>query len=229
MWRLLKRLGRIGGWIDATVSVVFNWQVIVSAVAGFGAGGWAWATQWGYLPIALTGLGVFVAVLWAWNGIVWFRRQKTPAKARVAFDYRYSLALDGVHIAYDPDKEEATLQLGLILHNAAEWPMKYHVKDISVILGDRTIGEPEFINRGGIVSRMSKTIFLFPSFIKDVVRPNMNGTIKYTIEYGHPDFEFVRISKKHLRLTLKVDEGQRRASVVHLIQEETDEELAQVR
>ncbi len=151
MWRLLKRLGRIGGWINATVSVMFNWQVIVSMAVGIGTGAWAWwvwATQWGYLPVFLVALFATAMTLVILSVIVWLWRQKTPAKARVAFDYRYSLALDGIHIAYDPDKQEAALQLGLKMHNTAEWPMKYHVKDISVILGDRTIGEPEFINRG---------------------------------------------------------------------------------
>lgn len=187
-----------------------------------GASYWAWALQWGYLPVALTGLGVFVMIIWGINGIVWLRRQSQPAKARMAFDYRYGLALLCLHMGRDEGKEEASFQVGLVLKNASEWPMKYHVEDMNVIVGDRTIAKPNFTNTGGLISKGCHTTFYYPPFPNSVVKPRLEGIIKLTIAYGHPDFGFVRRMKKTLSASFRLDD---KPGAVYVIESETDDDI----
>lgn len=216
----MARILQFGAWTWARISdaSVAGWLWGLPMSGGFTY--WAWVSQWGYLPIALTGLGVFVATIWGINGIIWFNRQRQPGKARVAFDYRYGLALHAVHLGRDEEKEEASFQLGLILHNAVDWPMKYHVEDMIIIVGDRTIANPNFANLGGLISRGCYTTFYYSPFAKTVERPRANGIIKFTIAYGHPDFGFSRRMKKTLNVSLRLDD---KPGAVYVIESESDE------
>lgn len=220
MWRLLKWFGRIGGWIDATVSVAFNWQVIVSATVGIGAGAWAWwnwATQWGYLPVALVGLLVFVAVIWLWNGIIWLKHQKRPSKQRTLFDYSYGLDISNVYLGRD--KKDETIQIGVVLKNTASGPVQFYVEDMDVIIENRTLTQPEFKKREGVIPIISERVFFYPPMPQDYFKDRSRGMLKITIKYGHPELGYLRRIKRKLDLSVRVDE---KLSCVYLIEEESD-------
>jgi hypothetical protein len=98
------------------------------------------------------------------------------------------LALSGLSLGRDERRKDVAVQVGLVLHNASDWPIKYHVEDMEVVIGDRAISKPNFTNMGGFISKGCNTMFLYPAFPQSVVNPSIEGRITYTIAYGHPDF-----------------------------------------
>jgi hypothetical protein len=68
-----RRVWQIISDIDTLWSIISTSKVLMSAVMATSAGAWAYLSQWGYLPIALTVLGVFTCTVWLWNGVVWAR------------------------------------------------------------------------------------------------------------------------------------------------------------
>ena len=223
----LRSLGSIGAWIDAAITVAINWstiiQVAVAAMAGIGAAWWAWwewATQWGYLPIALVSLFAFVAVLWAWNGVVWLRSQRRPSKQRALFDYSYGLDIAGVHLARD--QESGKIQIGAILKNTARGPVQYYVEEMSVVVEDRTLTSPDFPHREGIIPIISERIYFYPPMPQEYFQERSNGVLKMIIKYGHPEIGYLRRTKRTLDLSLRVDE---KIGCAYLIKEETDEPI----
>lgn len=223
---MLKLLGRIGSGAGTAGTVLTtNWALAMSTFIGIAAGSWAWATQWGYLPVAVFTLVTFGACVWTLNGIIWFRTRNKPSKSKMIFDYSHGLALLGVSLGIDEGKKNEAFQVGLMLHNAADGPIKFHVEDFDVIVGDRTITHPNFKNRNGIVPRGSTLTFFFPAFDKktlDAVKPRAEGKIKYRILYGHPDDDFIRVTRKRLDASFRLDD---KPGCVYLIEFESDEEV----
>jgi hypothetical protein len=158
------------------------------------------------------GLALFVLVLYE------FRRAK-----HFAFTYAYGLDLKNLSIGRDEaNPAGGVLQLGLLLANAADGPLKYHVEEMEVIIGDRTIPNPNFRSRGGVIPRGSEREFFYPPFGRDVIQPRTNGVLRYSIIYGHPEIGFSRWAKKQLSLTMRLDD---RTGVRFLIDSESDEEI----
>lgn len=112
--------------------------------------------------------------------------------------------------------------MGLILRNAADGPLKYQAEQFDVILGDRTIPHPKFKTLGGVIPRGSTTILFYQPFKREVVQPRVEGVIRYTILYGHPELSFSRRSKKELSVTLRLD---KKPGIVWLTENESDEAL----
>lgn len=112
-------------WKRVSDASVLAW--LVSLPVGIVASFWAWATSWGYLPVAVFGLGIFVITIWGFIGIVWLRRQNRPSRRRVSFDYSYGIAIEDVRIAFDKDNINNMLQFFPDLRNHANGPMKFCV------------------------------------------------------------------------------------------------------
>lgn len=202
--------------------VVAQWSLIVSAALAIGVGFWAWSAEHAYLPVFLVALVTFVCTIWGFNGIVWLRSQRRPSKQRVAFDYAYGLSLIELHLGLDESKKDAAFQLGIRLFNASDWPIKYLVEDMNMVIGDRAIAKPNFTSMGGIVSRRSPTLFLYPPFPRSAMKKHAEGMMKFSILYGHPDFGFVRRFKRRLSVSLRLDD---KPSAVYIVESESDESI----
>jgi hypothetical protein len=101
------------------------WTTIVSAVNAGGVGyaaWWAWATQWGYLPVYLAVLFSFTLSIWLINGFIWMRRQSRPSQARISFDYSYAMALESILPAIDVKNDVNTLEIRPAFRNVANGP-----------------------------------------------------------------------------------------------------------
>lgn len=80
-------------------------------------------------------------ILWV---VYEIRRQK-----HFSFTYAYGLALESLHLGRDENNPSgAALQLGLVLKNAADGPLRYNVEQFDVIIGNTTLAQPIFTNRG---------------------------------------------------------------------------------
>jgi hypothetical protein len=203
---------------------------IVALIGAIGAGYWAFVTQWGYLPIALTALAVFGGVLWAINGVVWLRRQRRPSKASVTFDYSYGVVLEAVETSYDANNEGNSFEIRLRIRNHASGPMSFEFERIHVTIGDRFHTAPSGII--GVLSRVEAiTIFPGGGFSKEAVarfKERDHGTLEYSILYGHPEDKLSRRSQKTLHLdVLKMEDknGDLAVSVNWVIRAQSDREI----
>lgn len=202
-----------------------NWAYITSSLFALLYMIWAWITKWGYFPIALSGIITFGVALWIFNGFIWLRNQKKPIREKLSFDYSYGLALTGLHLGFDERSNDHAFQLGLILFNATSLPIKYLVEDIIIIVGDRTIASPQFVNRTALISSRTNNTFFYPSFRKEAITSNTNNVeaiIKYSIKYGHPEFGFVRKSQKNIKVNLRLDD---KPAAIYLVENESDDPL----
>jgi hypothetical protein len=132
----------------------------------------------GYAPVYIATLLTCTLTLWLIIGVIWVLRQRQPSRQRVAFDFRYGLALSGLSLGRDERRKDVAVQVGLVLHNASDWPIKYHVEDMEVVIGDRAISKPNFTNMGGFISKGCNTMFLYPAFHKVwSTRPLRGGSL----------------------------------------------------
>ena len=143
-------------------------------------------------------------------------------KRKFTFDYAYSLGLQGIHLAYDDSVTPAPLQLGLVLANVAEGPIKYEVDQFEVVIEDRAIAHPVFKSRGGVILRSMSTIYFYPPFAQELPegRDHLNGVIRFAIRYGHPEIGFLRTMKKEVSFSLRLGD---KSGIVYLTEKESDD------
>ena len=226
-WASMARIIQFGTWTWARISdaSVAGWLWGLPMSGGFSY--WAWASQWGYLPIALTGLGVFVATIWGINGIIWLHRQRRPSKAQVTFDYSYALALEEVVSSLDVINTDNTLELRLKIRNHANGPMKFLVERFHTTIEDRFWTTPAKIE--GVLPRAGG-ITLFPGggFKKeafDKFADKTNGRLDFSILYGHPEDSLSRRATKTLKLDVnkrKDEKGNPIVPINWIIESEND-------
>jgi|SRR5271165_2606547 len=200
---------------------------LLAVIGAGGAAYWAYVTQWGYLPIALTFLGVFVAVIWGINGILWMRGRNRPSKARITFDYSYALNLDGIEIGFDPKDENIILQFRLCIRNHANGPVRYSIEKFRTTVEDRFFELPVKVT--GVLPRIGQTTIHpgggFKKEAFDGFRNRFFGTIEYKILYGHPDDRLSRLWSGILTIEVikKIDEnGKQGVTHFWFIKEESD-------
>lgn len=199
-------------WLSAVWSCFCNEPLAIVLSRRFeGNLRFSFSPYWITVP---AGLSMFVIVLYE------LRRQR-----HFAFTYAYSLALAGIQIGRDDNNPEgAALQLSLILRNAADGPLRYHVEQFDVIIDDRTISHPVFTNRGAVISKGLQLMFSYPSFGKEAIRDRSKGVIRYSIIYGHPEVGFSRRAKKELNFNMRADKEV--TGLHYTIRSESDEEIA---
>lgn len=175
--------------------------------------------QYGLLIISLVFLTSLTITLWLFIGILNLKTRIFPSKSEQVYDYAYGLDLVNLHIGYD--KNQNSVQIGLILRNATNYPLKYEVESLSIIIGDRTIREPKYINKGNIICSHSQRIYFYPPFKDDVVNKNelTESKVAFKIRYGHPDLGFVRILNNELVANIVVGDS---TSISYLIESEKD-------
>jgi len=169
------------------------------------------------LGIALMAFGILYGL---WRSLAALYNFMT--KRKFTFDYAYGLALAGIHLGYDDSMNPPPVQLGLILANATEYPIKYEVEQFDVVIENRALEQRTFRTTGGVIpSRMSGTYF-YPPFGKELPegRDHLKGVIRFTILYGHPEAGFFRKLKKEITVSLRVGA---KLSAVWLVEWESDE------
>ena len=203
MLKWLRRYGVIGNAIAATIHLITsNWVLAMSIVAGVATSWWAYATQWGYLPIFLFGLVAFGAFVWISNGVVYFTTRNRPSKSKMTFDYSFGFALDEISPSHDPDNIDNSLEFRFLIRNVAPGPLKYKIERINAIIGDRIRATR---NGEGILPRNSSTMLRVGGFQKDQVDqlPNrISGIYEISIIYGHPDDGYSRRCSKRIHFDL---------------------------
>lgn len=174
---------------------------------------------------ALVFIWTFFGVFWSIASIVWLFTRRNVLTIKPERDYSYRLCYERLSIGYDPQSNDASLQIGIFLRNCCSHPLRFNVVDFLVILDNRTVPTSAMVNYGSILSPMGTRLFRFPPFPNTAVNHSgrSTGEVRFTILYGHPDDEPER--KLSMKLSIDVvisDQGPRSAD---LIADESDTAL----
>ena len=138
-------------------------------------------------------------------------RDKARSEIKWRFDVmRYALQPDGVPMALLPAADgtfgELDLEVGLrFANNSAEY-LRYEIEHLTVTIESRTVGNPEFANRGVIIAPCRYDKFSFPT-ICNVKGDWREGTVDYAVRYGHPSSRLQFRKAQRLRLTAQREPG----------------------
>jgi hypothetical protein len=145
------------------------------------------------------------------GGAVYLLNQLSIFFRRWREGYAYGVAYRGPVLGYNPDFSDAVIQLGVVILNVTDKPLRYTVKRFNVVVGNTTL--PISIGHiGGFINRGTERHCFFPSFsLNDVQqylgRAGVHGRISYEILYGHPDGPDVRLLEMDLEIWLNLMPG----------------------
>jgi hypothetical protein len=139
---------------------------------------------WVWLPL-LAG-GFLLAIFRTFHDV---RIQRDAAKDEIERRFsamRYALQRGGIdyHLNLNPDGTW-DIEVGLKLANNSAEYLRYEIEDMAVILGSRSVENPQFFNRGVIIPPNGTDVFRYP-FVHGVPADWQTGSIKFTVRYGHP-------------------------------------------
>lgn len=117
-------------------------------------------------------------------------------KQTFELSHRPYLAFKSFHFnIHKIDDTTANIQGGIELENVGNVLLKFNVNSLRIILQDRTVGDPKFMNTGGYVYPKQNTAYRFDTIKNiDFSRFPISGTIEYELEYSSGTKKY--ISKK---------------------------------
>jgi hypothetical protein len=208
--RLIDRTHLATSLYDIGATLGHHWPLIVSGAiaAATGAWGWwAWATQWGYLPVFVASLVALAASMSVFRTIVLIKRQDRPSKARSAFDYSYGLAIDEIIPSHDARNDQNSLEFRFHIRNVSPGPLKYNAERIDAIIGDRI---KTLRDISGALPRSSWIQLKVGGFNKqtvDELPDRISGRYELSINYGHPEEPYSWQMKKLIIFDLVKQDG----------------------
>jgi hypothetical protein len=151
-----------------------------------------------------TGVAVFLASLAA----LWFFVGITKLWDRFGA-YNYALGYESLFAAHDPNSTALALQVGVIFRNVGPAAISYEVKDLRVVVGSTTIGQPNYLNSGGEIPRGLARCYRFPPFPQAHIAPYVGtvqtGTVEFTVLYGPAKSRSRRQLHMKLSVTYRFD------------------------
>lgn len=160
------------------------------------------------------------------GGTIYFLNQIALFSRRWREGYAYGLAYIGPLLGYNTNQANAALQLGIVIVNVSDRPLRYSVKRLNVIVENTTLTNPTYVSMGGFINRNTQRQFSFPAFTKAQIeqfigKSGLNASLSYEILYGHPDGPNVRKLEMDLSLTLNLTSHDK-FGVRDVIQKESD-------
>lgn len=167
-------IGVVGGVVGMISAVYADVRPKASALVPL----WVW------LPLLAGGL--LVATFRAFHDVR-LERDKAMSDTKWRFDVmRYALQPAGVPVTLHPAADgKLDIEAGLRLANNAAEYLRYEIEHITVTIESQTVGNPEFANHGVIIAPGRYDVFRFP-VIRNVNANWQEGTLDYSVRYGHP-------------------------------------------
>jgi hypothetical protein len=98
---------------------------------------------------------------------------------------------------------DSSVQVGISLQNYSDSVIQYDVESFSVVIEQETVQDPTFLNRGGEIAPHAEESYYFPAIEGlDITRPFLDGSLEYSLRYGHPDYRPTRRMARTMRFTL---------------------------
>jgi len=163
---------------------------------------WVW--------LSLLSGGLLVATFRAFNDVR-IERDEARSETKWRFDVmRYALQPAGVPVTLLPAASgtlgRLDLEVGLRLANNSAEYLQYEMEHMTVTIESRTVGNPEFANRGVIIAPGRYDVFKFPT-IRNVDGDWREGTLDYAVRYGHPSARLQFRKTQTLKLTAQREPG----------------------
>ena len=139
-----------------------------------------------WLWLSLLSGGFLVATFRAFNDVR-IERDEARSETKWRFDVmRYALQPAGVPVTLLPAASgtlgRLDLEVGLRLANNSAEYLQYEIEHMTVTIESRTVGNPEFANRGVIIAPGRYDVFKFPT-IRNVDGDWREGTLDYAVRY----------------------------------------------
>jgi hypothetical protein len=115
----------------------------------------------------------------------------------------HGLTLENAHVGID--KIQKNIQVGFNLRNSTVVPIRYEVQDISAVVNEKTVANPTFDNRGGVVARGGIIRYNFPPIDQVVGKKTLSGRASIVYRYGpatEPEAIFIREANYTVNLTI---------------------------
>lgn len=191
-------VGVVGGVLGVISAVYSDVQPKAPALIPL----WIW--------LSLLSGGFIVATFKAFNDVR-IERDETKSETKWRFDVmRYALQPAGVSVALLPPGSgtlgRLDLEVGLRLANNSAEYLRYEIEYMTVTIESRTVGNPEFANRGVIIAPGRYDVFNFPT-IRDVDGDWKEGTLDYAVRYGYPSSKLQFRKAQRLKLTAQREPG----------------------
>lgn len=163
---------------------------------------------WVWLPL-LAG-GFLVATFGAFHDLR-VERDEAKSETKWRFDaMRYALQPAGVPVTLSPAANgtlgQLDIEVGLRLANNSAESLRYEMEHITVTIESRTVGNPQFTNRGVIIAPGRYDVFSFPT-IRNIDAGWREGTLDFAVRYGHPSSRLQFRKSQRLRLTAEREPG----------------------
>jgi hypothetical protein len=163
-----------------------------------------------WLWLSLLSGGSLVATFKAFNDVR-IERDEAMSETKWRFDVmRYALQPAGVPVTLLPAASgmlgRLDLEVGLRLANNSAEYVQYEIEHMTVTIESRTVGNPDFANRGVIIAPGRYDVFKFPT-IRDVNGDWREGTLDYAVRYGHPSSKLQFRKAQRLKLTAQREPG----------------------
>ena len=166
---------------------------------------------WGWVALSLVGL--FIAQFLAFHTVRGQREVLQKQLDRLRDELLGNLSLNRLHFGFGKMVEdEIEVQPGLYLLNSASIAVQYKVTDITAIVSNRAVSNPEIRVQTGIIQSGKERLFLYaviPGVPK--VFPT-KCTIKYTVQYGPLTEGYTHELRESLTVTLNMSTAETKAS-----------------
>jgi hypothetical protein len=152
-----------------------------------------------WLPLLV--VGFLGAVFWAFHDV---RMERDAARNEVKRRFaaqRYALQREAVtkHLVKQQDGTWS-VQIGLRLKNNSDDPLCYEIERMNVVIAGKTGENVQYPYKGTVIPPQGTDTFRYP-FVHSLPERWQEGSVEYTVRYGHPSAH-LRFRKSHkLRLT----------------------------
>jgi hypothetical protein len=150
--------------------------------------------------------GFFIGgAVFLWADFLIRRRSLTASTSTTGIDSGYlahGLYLEKMHVGID--KTQKTVQIGFVLRNATDEPIRYEVEQVTAVIAEKTVTNPNFVNTGGVIARGANTTFFFAP-IKHSIGSKVaeaRASIEYRYGRAAPDTIFVREANYTTNVTI---------------------------
>lgn len=226
--RKMRKVNAVTTFVTTVAGfIISQWGVIVTVVTAGAIAILTWASDWEKTKYVLAGTAMFFLILWSVAAFVWLASRSSPQIVKAHQDYSYGLTFEGLSMVWDPE-QPSPLQFGIQLSNYNNGPIKYQIEEFDVRVGTRAL--PRY-TKGTLKSIMPRgarrTSRSVPFSASDLagLDGEQNGTIDFSIAYGHPELPPTRRLSMKLAITLVFNRPPGKLGIGESIVDESDTEI----
>lgn len=209
----VQKLAEQEGWDKVLAD---HWHPIMDRFGDFLSHQWTWNFVWFCAGVA--------AALW---GIRLFpeKRRNGVGSTNVATrtsPLAYALHMSSAGMDVRIDQKKKAIQVGFNLQNSADIPLRYYVESISVIIDGKTVMNPAYTNRGGVIPKGGTQQFHFAPIPAALGKTAIKAEAAIIYRYGPAGADEPPVREANYRVELTIAKS---GTCPYMILEENDGEI----